>query len=330
MARKTFDELVAEAAAEEREANATVETETETTVDDNQPEPEVQPEPEPQPEPELKAEPEPEAKPETEPAPEQKPDPIADEIDNTNSVIRKRLEKQAKKYEDQMAKMREDYEARLKAVEERTAPKQEVKTRKDFEFDEDYVAYLTKQQIEADRAEQAKAKAEKDAEDAKAAEEQAQAAEAVRQRQERFRNNIDSCFEGEERDTLLSRIKYVTSKGFGEILDNCPVACDYLLTNPKGPLVLAKLLDADHPEYFKRVFPVTGISPLDQYSELKDIERSVIAEREARKADPTPAAMKAAPKLGKPGVQGQGGTGGDPMRGSASDRRAYVRSIMGY
>ena len=328
MARKTFEELVEEAAAEEREAKA-AEPETETVSE---------PEPTPTPEPEQKAEPEPAPEPAADPEPkaeepkteEPKPDPVIDEIDNTNSVIRKRLEKQAKKYEDQMAKMREDYEARLKAVEERTAPKPEVKTRKDFQFDEEYVQYLTRTEMDKMDAEKAKAQAEKDAEAAKQKEAEEAAENEIRQRQTKFVSNIDQCFEGDEKSQFLARVKYANSKGLGTLLDSCPIASDYLLGNPKGPLVLAKILDANNPEYFRRVFPVGGISPLDQYSELKDIERSVMAERNAPKIDPTPSVVKNKPTLGKPGVQGQGGTSGDPMRGSSADRRAYVRNLMGY
>ena len=127
--------------------------------------------------------------------------------------------------------------------------------------------------------------------------------------------------------TPLWRVSSTPIKGFGELLDANPAASDYLLSSPKGPLVLAKLLDTSNPEYFRRVFPVGGINPLEQFSELKDIERTAVAERNGTVE--APAALKKPAAIGRPGAQGSGGTGGNPM----SDPKArldYVRKVMGY
>ena len=338
MARKTFEDLVAEAAEEERAAKAAAEQsgaqEEQHQEDENQQPPEdTPPQDEPPKEGPPKEEPPKEEPPKQEPPKQEPPrDTVIEEIDQTNSVIRKRLEKQAKKFEEEKAAIRAEYEAKLKAAQE-AAPKPELKTREAFSTDEDYVAYLTRQQIDADRAEQDKKRQQQEAEDAKRREaEEAEAAD-IQRRQARFLTNIDSCFEGDDRVNFLNRVQYANSKGLGELLDANPIASDYLLGSQRGPLVLAKILDTQNPEYFRRVFPVGGINPLEQFAELKEIERDILEEKKAPSPAPAPAPEpkpKSAPAIGKPGVQGNGGTGGDPMRGDSKSRRDYVRSIMGY
>ena len=323
MARKTFDELVEEYAAEEKAAqNETepVETpEVEPSVEENHTEPTPEPEPAP-----VNEEPKAEEPPKDEP----KADPVIDEIENTNATIRKRLEKQAKSYEQKLADKDAEWQKKFEEFKSQFEQKKpEVKTRDNFEHDEEYVAYLTQQQIDKDRAEQQRIKAEQDEEAAKKKAEEDAAAAEVKSRQTRFLNNIEQCFDGEARDTFMARLKYAHSKGFGELLDANPAASDYLLSSPKGPLVLAKLLDTSNPEYFRRVFPVGGINPLEQFSELKDIERTAVAERNGTVE--APAALKKPATIGRPGAQGSGGTGGNPM----SDPKArldYVRKVMGY
>lgn len=326
MARKTFEDLIDE--AKNAESTAQTEPVSEEPVSQDQTE-ETEPVSQDQPEPEKPVEQD-QPSPEPEKAPEPTKDEVMDEIDNTNSIIRKRLEKQSKKYEEALAEKDARYDELKKELEELkkvAQPKPVVKNRGDFEHDEDYVAYLTRQQIAEVDAEKAKAKAEADAKEAerKAAEDKEQA--EIRERQTRFLANIDECFEGDEKSEFLKRVQHANSKGLGTLLDACPIATEYLLGSPKGPMVLQKVLN--DAETFKRVFPVRGISPLDQYSELKAIEREIIAAKSAPAVDPTPSVVVAKPKLGRPGVQGQGGTMGDPMADPKS-RRDYMRKIMGY
>lgn len=331
MARKTFDELVDDMNASDK---TPAEWSHEAPEDWSRPESKTEEEPAPA-EDTPAAEPEPEPTPAEEPKPAEEPAPAAeeppkkdeamDELENTNSIIRKRLEKQSKKYEDQIASMKADYEQRLKALEERTKPKPEVKTRKDFEFDEDYVQYLTRTEMDKVDAEKAKAKAEADAEAAKQREAEEAEQASIKQRQNRFLANIDECFEGDERTEFLKRVQYANSKGLGDLLDSCPMASDYLLGSEKGPLVLQKIMsDADT---FRRVFPVKGLSPMEQFYTLKEIERQCISERTKPADTPAAAPVKPTPKLGKPGSQGSGGTLGDPMADPKS-RRDYVRNLL--
>lgn len=338
MARKTFDDLVADAVEEERAAKADPQNQPPEDWSRNAPsdwskpeerqseEPTQTEEPTPAAEEPPKETPEPEPKPAEEPP---KKDEVMEELDNTNSIIRKRLEKQSKKYEEALAAKDARYEELKKELEElkKNQPQSQPKTRKDFTYDEDYVQYLTRTEMDKIDAEKAKAKAEADAEAAKQREAEEAEQSTIKQRQTRFLANIDECFEGDERTEFLKRVQYANSKGLGDLLDSCPMASDYLLGSEKGPLVLQKIMsDADT---FRKVFPVKGISPMEQFYTLKEVERQCIAERTKPAETPAPAPKPSAPKIGKPGTQGGGGTMGDPMADPKA-RRDYVRRIFGY
>ena len=331
MARKTFDELVdemntsdktpAEWSHESQEGSQKPESEKDEPAPAAEDTPAAEPDPEPAPA---------EEPPKDEPAPavEEPPkkDEVMEELDNTNSIIRKRLEKQSKKYEQELAAKDARYEELKKELEElkKSQPQAKPKTRADFQYDEEYVQYLTRTEMDKKDAEKAAAAKEQAAEEAKKREAEEAEQASIKQRQNRFLANIDECFEGDERTEFLKRVQYANSKGLGDLLDSCPMACDYLLGSEKGPLVLQKIMnDADT---FRRVFPVKGISPMEQYYTLKEVERQCLADRN-KAAEPAPAPVKPTPKLGKPGMQGSGGTMGDPMADPKA-RRDYVRNLL--
>lgn len=266
-----------------------------------------------------------------------KKDDVAEELENTNSVIRNRLKKQAEKYDRELADRDEKYEALAKQFEEfkqgmkKSEPQ---KTRDAFSTDEEYVAYLTRQQIDADRAEQDKIRKEQEAKAAQEKAEQDKAEQAVRERQERFVNNINYCFDQpEQKAEFMGRVKQYLGKGLGDLLDACPVASDYLLASPRGPKVLDRLLTDVNA--FKRVFDPRGITPMDQYYELRELEREIYGTGKPAEQPPmeTPApenkpATKQVPKYGKPGAQG-GGRSADVYTDPKA-RRDEVRRLMGF
>lgn len=269
------------------------------------------------------------------PAP--KKDEVADELENTNSVIRNRLKKQAEKYDRELADRDAKYEALAKQFEEFKQGMKKAepqKTRDAFSTDEEYVAYLTRQQIDADRAEQDKIRKEQEAKEAHEKAEQDKAEQAVRERQERFVNNINYCFDQpEQKAEFMGRVKQYLGKGLGDLLDACPVASDYLLASPRGPKVLDRLLTDVNA--FKRVFDPRGITPMDQYYELRELEREIYGNPAPATEQPpveTPApenkpAPKQVPKYGKPGAQG-GGRSADVYTDPKA-RRDEVRRLMG-
>ena len=267
-----------------------------------------------------------------------KKDDVAEELENTNSVIRNRLKKQAEKYDRELADRDAKYEALAKQFEEfkQGIKKAEPpKGRDAFQTDEEYVAYLTRQQIDADRAEQEKIRKEQEAKDAEAKAAQDKAEQEVRDRQERFVNNINYCFDQpEQKSEFMGKVKTYLGKGLGDLLDACPIASDYLLSSPRGPKVLDRLLTDVNA--FRRVFDPRGITPMDQYYELRELEREIYG-KPAPAAEQTPVetqapenkpAPKQAPKYGKPGAQG-GGRSADVYTDPKA-RRDEVRRLMGF
>lgn len=268
-----------------------------------------------------------------------KKDDVGEELENTNSVIRNRLKKQAEKYDRELADRDAKYEELAKQFEEfkQGIKKAEPpKGRADFQTDEEYVAYLTRQQIDADRAEQEKIRKEREAKDAEAKAEQDKAEQDIRDRQVRFVNNINYCFDQpEQKAEFMGKVKTYLGKGLGDLLDSCPIASDYLLTSPRGPKVLDRILTDVNA--FRRVFDPRGISPMDQYYELRELEREIYG-KPAPSSEQPPVETQApeekkpeprqAPKYGKPGAQG-GGRSAD-IYTDPKARRDEVRRLMGF
>ena len=268
--------------------------------------------------------------------PTPKKDDVGEELENTNSVIRNRLKKQAESYEQKLANNDAEWKKKFEEFKSQFEQKKpEVKTRNDFQTDEEYVAYLTRQQIDADRAEQDKIRKEREAKEAEAKEAEAKAEQDVRDRQERFVNNINYCFDQpEQKAEFMGKVKTYLGKGLGALLDACPIASDYLLSSPRGPQVLDRLLTDVNA--FRRVFDPRGITPMDQYYELRELEREIYGKPAPASEQPpveTPApenkpAPKQAPKYGKPGAQG-GGRSAD-IYTDPKVRRDEVRRLMGF
>jgi hypothetical protein len=268
--------------------------------------------------------------------PEPKKDEVGEQLENMNSVIRHRLEKQARKYEQELKDRDSKYDELARQFEEfkkQATPKKEL-TRDQFDTDEGYVAALTQQQIELDREKQAQLRKEQEEKDAAAKAEQDKAEDEIRQRQTRFLGNVEKCFEvPEEKQQFMGRVKTYLGKCLGELLDACPVASDYLLASPKGPKVLDRLLTDK--AAFVRVFDPAGITPMDQYYELKALEKEIYGTSISPAPAPAPVeepahepAKKAMPKYGKPGAQG-GGRSADVFTDPKA-RRDEVRKMLGF
>lgn len=264
-------------------------------------------------------------------------DDVGEELENTNSVIRNRLKKQAESYEQKLANNDAEWKKKFEEFKSQFEQKKpEVKTRNDFQTDEEYVAYLTRQQIDADRAEQEKIRKEREAKDAEDKAAQDKVEQDIRDRQVRFVNNINYCFDHpEQKAEFMGKVKTYLGKGLGDLLDACPIASDYLLSSPRGPKVLDRILTDVNA--FRRVFDPRGISPMDQYYELRELEREIYG-KPAPAAEQTPVetqapeekkpAPKQVPKYGKPGAQG-GGRSAD-IYTDPKARRDEVRRLMGF
>lgn len=285
--------------------------ETPAPVEEPAPEPEKAPAPV-----EDKADPDPAPEaPENEntevpPEPEQKPSrEIPDDpLKRAEFSFKRQLEKKDKKHAEELRERDEKYEKLLKEIEElkkATAPKEKPKTRDEFSDDEDFMDYKVDQRFNAKMAE---FQAEKEKQEAERAEQERQKAEAeqrLREQQDNWYANVDQAFAGDANRSkaFLENVAYANKNGLGEILDNCPVAADYLINDPYGPLVFEKLLTDQ--STFNRVFDPRRPSPLAVYHELRAVEDE-IRRAPVPSAEPAPAPAPAVPKMGRPGKQAGG------------------------
>lgn len=234
-------------------------------------------------------------------------------------------------FKRQLAKQREKYEAQLKEQSDKFAnlqkqldelkkaqtPKTTLK-REDFPDDEEFIRALQQEEIQkaleardAKRAEEAQKKANEDAE-------QERQRKELEEQQQVWIDNVSTAFNGDEtrKANFFKRVQYCQQRGLGEILDKVPVAADFLMYNPRGPIVFERMLN-DRAS-FERVFNERVTNPMDIYYELRRLDESIAAEKpaepqttqtqtpQATQATQTPQAT--VPHLGKPGKQSASNT----------------------
>ena len=281
---KKLDKLMADMQAEldgEKPETKTEEVEQEETP---APEPEKD-DPEPDPEPAQETE---QDEPPTEQT-EDKPDegkPVReipdDPVKRAEFAFKRQLGKNKEKYEKELAERDSKYDKLAKEFEEfkkQMTPKEPMKVREDFDNDEDFINYLLEKGMEKGFAkrdeEQAKLAAEAaEKEKARKAEE-----EEIQNRQKAWLDNVDNAFDHDEARSkkFLERVQFANSNGLGEILDNCPVAADYLMNDPMGPVVFEHILNDR--ESFDRVFDTRRLTPLNIFYQLKRVEEGLTARR---------------------------------------------------
>lgn len=314
MGRK-LDKLFADMQAELEDKPETTATEPEQTLEETAPSEETPEEPAVDTEERNSSEshsteetteetPSPEDEPEEKPADRTRDipdDPVKRAEYGFRRQLNKQKEKHAKELEERDRKY-EELEKKFAELEKKMTPPEKDKTREDFPDDEDFIDYKVERKFNAKMA-------ERDAELAKAEQERAEKereAEAARaelqEKQEAWLSNVDQAFGG-DRDRsakFLSQVAYANKNGLGEILDSCPVAADYLINDPMGPVVFEHLL-TDRPT-FERVFDPRRPNPLAVYRELRNVEDELVkAGKEAQQQPETKPVH-----LGKPGRQAGG------------------------
>lgn len=319
---KKYEQLMASMQAELEGDDKPVETNT--TVENTSPEPEPQPDPTPAPAPDptpAPTEDKPaEDKPEDKPAVEDKPaddkpaehrDIPDDPVKRAEFAFRRQLGKQKDKYEAELKNRDEKYEKLLKEIEElkkSSKPEEPMKTRADFDDDEDFIKYLLDTGMKQGFAKRDEEEAKKAAERAEAEKKKAAEEQEIRESQAAWLRNVSDAF-GEDKvraNKFLSDIQYANEHGLGEILDNCPVASDYLMHDPMGPVVFDKVIHDK--ETFNRVFDMRRLTPMNIFYQLKKVEEELANPAPAvTEPAPAPAPTKPAmPHLGKPGRQAAG------------------------
>ena len=306
---KHFDKLYEDMKAE-------LEGETKAEPQETPAEPQEQPrEPEKAPEPtETTREPEP-APERTEPAqdgpapePEKKREIPDDPMARAEFGFKRQLSKQKEKHAAELAERDKKYDellSKFQELEKKVTPPEKAKTRDEFEDDEEFMDYKVDQRFNKKMAEFEEQKAKAEAERAEK-EKAAQAEqEELRERQENWLSNVDQAFQGDagRSKAFLEKVAYANKNGLGQVLDSCPVAADYLINDPYGPVVFEKLLN-DRPT-FERVFDPRRPSPLAIYHELRAVEDEIVRASKAPAEEPKPAA-KPVPRMGRPGRQAGG------------------------
>lgn len=244
------------------------------------------------------------------------PNPGEHPVNPAEHAFRRQLNKQRQKYEDQIRSLTEGFNKQIEDLRGQIGglkPKEPEKTRNDFETDDEYIDYLTKKRVDAILAERdASAKKAADEEAAKKREQDDANAE-VMERRNAFNANVDEAFGHDQARhvNFNKRLAYCMERGLGEILDKVPLASNFLMNHPRGPLVFEKILSDK--DAFSRAFNERVLDPMDIYYELRriDEELKVSAAQPNNQGNPPANPANRTPHMGRPGKQG-GNDAGEP------------------
>lgn len=224
--------------------------------------------------------------------------------------LAKQKEKHKAEMEAQREELRKEFQSQIDEIKKSVAKEEPVKTRNDFDSDDEFIDYLTQRgvdkrmaQIDADNA---KAKAEADAK-AKA---DAEVAEQQKQMADYFNTNAKQTF-GDGYAEFEKTVQKGVANGLADVLDEAPSVRDYIFSNPNGPAVLNEMLL--NKESFVRVMRLAA-NPMDAVIECHELAREIAS----RKAEPAPAPTPKMPSLGKPGAGGSTRTAPDMYHDDAS------------
>lgn len=255
-----------------------------------------------------------------EPAQEQ-PKPDLSQVtkeDKAAHAFRRQLSKQKEKHQAEIEELKKSFQTQFDEFKASLKPKEEPKTRKDFQTDDEYIRYLNKQGLEEVLEEQRKAEAEKAAkaeEEAKAAKE---AEEANEQLTRTFAVNSHNAFKDPAAYEAYSKtVSKALENGLGEVLDEVPTLRDFVFKNPEGPIVLNRILN--NREDFIKLMSQTD--PTMMIIAAHELAREPVQAPETA----APEAPKV-PHLGKPGAQKVSADAGS-MFNSDKDLIAYIRNV---
>ena len=311
---------------ESTETTSTEPTTTETVeTPTEEPKPEETPSEEPKPAEEhteeKPEEPAPSAEIEqTEPKKEPKPDlSKLSKEQKAEHAFQRQLSKQKEKHAMEIEELKKTFQSQFDELKKSMTPKAEpepLKTRDEFDNDDEFINYLTMRGVDqrlAERDEQAaKAKAEKEAADKAAAEEQARQQEVANY----FNNNARQAF-GDDYAAFESRVQKGVANGLADVLDEAPAVRDYIFSNPNGPVLLNELLS--NKESFIRVMS-RAANPMDAVIECHDLVREI----QTRKAPEPTQPKQVMPNLGKPGAGSAPSTAPDMWKDD-NELIAFVR-----
>ena len=168
--------------------------------------------------------------------------------------FKRQLAKQRSKHEQEIANLRAEFDKRLaEEIDKVKNPaKYAPKTRKDFEYDDDYVKYLANEQVNA-------------ALEAKIAEYQKQQEEEQRQAQvdEEYRNMLDKTVKSiyntpEAEADWRAKVNEGMKAGLGSLIDGDQDLSNYIIFSPVGPKIMYEL--ATNKKTVQDIFTI-GMTP---------------------------------------------------------------------
>ena len=168
--------------------------------------------------------------------------------------FKRQLAKQRSKHEQEIANLRAEFDKRLaEEIDKVKNPaKYAPKTRKDFEYDDDYVKYLANEQVNA-------------AIEAKIAEYQKQQEEEQRQAQvdEEYRNMLDKTVKSiyntpELEKDWREKVGEGMKAGLGSLIDGDQDLSNYIIFSPIGPKIMYEL--ATNKKTVQDIFTI-GMTP---------------------------------------------------------------------
>ena len=168
--------------------------------------------------------------------------------------FKRQLAKQRSKYEQEIANLRAEFDKRLaEEIDKVKNPaKYAPKTRKDFEYDDDYVKYLANEQVNA-------------AIEAKIAEYQKQQEEEQRQAQvdAEYRNILDKSVKSiyntpEAEADWRAKVGEGMKAGLGAVIDSDQDLSNYIIFSPIGPKIMYEL--ATNKKAVQDIFTI-GMTP---------------------------------------------------------------------
>ena len=215
--------------------------------------------------------------------------------------FKRQLAKQRSKYEKQIEDLKRQWEERFDKLE--NPAKYAPKTRKDFEYDDDYVKYLANEQVNA-------------AIEAKIAEYQKQQEEEQRQAQvdAEYRNMLDKTVKSiyntpELEKDWREKVGEGMKAGLGSLIDGDQDLSNYIIFSPIGPKIMYEL--ATNKKTVQDIFTIGMTpdgraiprSPVDRMRKMEELaERLSRTDINNTRTNVQPVKLNQVKPIGRPGI----------------------------
>ena len=172
------------------------------------------------------------------------------DLEKAQYSFKRQLAKQRSKYEKQIADLQRQWEERFDKLE--NPAKYAPKTRKDFEYDDDYVKYLASEQVNA-------ALEAKLSEYAKQQEEEQRQAQVDAEYRSMLDQSVKSIYNTPESEAeWRSKVGEGMKAGLGSLIDSDQDLSNYIIFSPIGPKIMYEL--ATNKKAVQDIFTI-GMTP---------------------------------------------------------------------